>query len=229
MISDRISCREGRVNEMEKEYSGRILLRIPPYLHKQASECAANAETTLNDFIMTSIMERIDRLMTVEKAFERVVIAEQKIKDVREAVIVTQHPWYMEIFNRHKVYFFNPKLGKVTPMQYILCYETTLENDRGFSNVNPRHIAKWGKVKEILFGISPSSFVHVPELVPLTQDKSFWPEISSWENTNVVLLEEIGDFRQPLPLKNGLEARYLVNKTSDLVKLRNAHFIDELY
>ncbi|ANB56274.1 hypothetical protein GFC29_2504 [Anoxybacillus sp. B7M1] len=122
-----------------------------------------------------------------------------------------------------------PSLGRVTPMQYLLFYETTKQENDGTKNEHPRHIAYYGKVKEIIYDIQPGDYMHIPELQPLMNDPKFWDEIRTWETTNVVLLREVGTFANPLPLKNGLEARYLVNKTTTLPLLRNATYIDELY
>jgi len=212
----------------DKDFSGRVLIRIPPLLHQAATECASNLGTSLNNFVYQAIKERVDLEMSI-KNINRVVIGDLKVKEIREAVIVTQHPWFMQIFNSHNIYFFNPNLGAITPMQYILCYETTKKEDDGSVNSIPRHIAKWGKVKEILFGIDPVDYSQVPELTPITQDNRFWPEISTWGTTNVVLLEKTGEFTNPIPLDNGLEARYLVNKSTVMPKIRNACFIEKLY
>ncbi len=212
-----------------KEFNGRILVRIPSELHKNATECSADLNISLNEFITESIKERVGKIVSTKGSFERVVIGEQKLKDLREAVIVTQHPWFMEIFNKYRIYFFNPAIGKITPMQYILCYETTKTEEDGTVNQNKRHIGKWGKVKEILFNIEAKDYINVPELIPLVNDNKFWDEVKSWDITNVVILDEIGDINSPLPLNDHLLAKYLINKTTTLPKLRNAVVIDDLF
>ncbi|MBB3909243.1 toxin-antitoxin system HicB family antitoxin [Anoxybacteroides rupiense] len=212
-----------------KEYSGRILLRMSPQLHQEVAQLASSYSQSLNEFLIQTIEERVEKEMKTNVSFSRVNINELKVKEVREAVIVTQHPWFMELLHKHNVYFFNPSLGRVTPMQYLLFYETTKQESDGTKNEHPRHIAYYGKVKEIIYDIQPGDYMHIPELQPLMNDPKFWDEIRTWETTNVVLLREVGTFANPLPLKNGLEARYLVNKTTTLPLLRNATYIDELY
>lgn len=213
-----------------KEYSGRILLRMSPQLHQEVAQLASSYSQSLNEFLIQTIEERVEKEMKTNVSFSRVNIDELKVKEVREAVIVTQHPWFMELLHKHNVYFFNPSLGRVTPMQYLLFYETTKQESDGTKNEHPRHIAYYGKVKEIIYDIHPSDYIHIPELQPLMNDPDFWDEeISRWGITNVVLLSEVGTFKNPLPLQNGLEARYLVNKTTTLPLLRNAAYIDELY
>ncbi|WP_394513091.1 toxin-antitoxin system HicB family antitoxin [Priestia aryabhattai] len=217
-----------------KEYNGRILLRVPPELHHKAVEHSLASKQSLNEYITQSIKERIeeervDIEMVTKLSFSRVSIDELKVKEVREGAIVTQHPWYMEVLHKHKIYFFNPKLGRVTPMMYLLFYETTKQEKDGSKNKNPRHIACYGKVKEIIFDIQPHHYKYIPELESLIEDTKFWPEISTWKTTNIVILSEVGEFLEPFPLDNGLEARYLVNKTTTLPKLKNANYIDELH
>jgi hypothetical protein len=217
-----------------KEYSGRILLRVSSDLHGKVTEHATTLGQSVNEYITQSIQNRIDEeRVGLEVAnslsFSKVRIDDLKVKDVREAVIVTQHPWYMDILRKYNIYFFNPKLGRVTPMQYLLFYETTKQENDGSKNKTPRHIAQFGKVKEILYDIQPEDYKYVPELEPITRDNNFWHIIGNWGTSNVVIMDEVGDFKEPIPLKNGLEARYLVNKTTTLSKLRNANYIDELY
>lgn len=214
--------------------SGRILLRVAPDLHRLVAEHASVFGQSINEYITQAIKDRVEEErvgfeVANQLSFSKVSIGDLKVSDVREAVIVTQHPWYMEVLRKYKIYFFNPKLGKITPMLYLLFYETTKQEDDGSKNHNPKHIAHYGKVKDIIFDINPNDYKHVPQLADLTQDMDIWPIVSKWKTTNVVIMSEVGDFNNPLPLNNGLEARYLVNKTSSLPKLRNASYIDDLY
>ncbi|WP_188619106.1 toxin-antitoxin system HicB family antitoxin, partial [Anoxybacteroides voinovskiense] len=204
------------------------LLRMSPELHQEVAQLASSYGQSLNEFLIQTIEERVEKEMQMNVSFSRIVIDELKVKEVREAVIVTQHPWFMQLLHKYHVYFFNPSLGRVTPMQYLLFYETTKQESDGTKNEHPRHIAHYGKVKEIIYDIQPSDYIHVPELQPLMNDPAFWDEIRTWGITNVVLLSELGTFTNPLPLQNGLEARYLVNKTTTLPLVRNAKYIDEL-
>jgi predicted RNase H-like HicB family nuclease len=43
----------------ENEYSGRIALRLPRSLHKQAAECAQFEETSLNQFLVAATAEKV--------------------------------------------------------------------------------------------------------------------------------------------------------------------------
>jgi len=47
--------------------------------------------------------------------------------------------------------------------------------------------------------------------------------------SNEVLFEKIGDFSRSIPLHNGRESLYLVNKSTFMPNIRNADFIEELY
>ncbi|WP_369355216.1 toxin-antitoxin system HicB family antitoxin [Lysinibacillus capsici] len=217
-----------------KELSGRILLRIPPELHHKVAEHASVYGKSINEYITQAIQDKIEKErvgfeVAMQLSFSKVSINDLKVGDVREAVIVTQHPWYMEILRKHKIYFFNPNLGRVTPMLYLLFYETTKQENDGSKNENPRHIAQYGKVQDILYDIQPHDYKYIPELESLMNDDKYWSVISNWETTNVVIMSEVGEFAKPFPLNNGLEARYLVNKTSSLPKLRNATYVDDLY
>ncbi|MDA1675327.1 MULTISPECIES: hypothetical protein [Bacillus cereus group] len=166
--------------------------------------------------------------MSLQTTFKRVPIGELKVSSVRDAVIVTQHPWFMSLLKEHHLYFFNAELGAITPMQYLLFYETTKEED-GVTNENPRHIAYWGKVKEIIYDVKPVDIIHIPELHSMTNELKYWNEIKTWKMNHIVLLEEIGEFKTPLPLEDSYQARYLVNKTTTFPKLRDANTIDKLY
>ncbi|EPZ42476.1 toxin-antitoxin system HicB family antitoxin [Alicyclobacillus acidoterrestris] len=118
-----------------EDYSGRILLRISPELHKQVAECAQASSKSVNAFISESLEERVEKMMgIVTPRFTRVIVGDLPVKEVREAVVVTQHPWYMQLANEHKVYLFNTKLGHVTPPRYLLFYETTKTEPDGTTN-----------------------------------------------------------------------------------------------
>lgn len=43
----------------ENEYSGRVALRLPRSLHKQAAECALFEKTSLNQFLVAAAAERV--------------------------------------------------------------------------------------------------------------------------------------------------------------------------
>lgn len=216
-----------------KEYSGRILIRVPPDLHQDIAECALLLNQSINQFISDSIYEKINKEkekkdMIKNLSFHKKIINDLKVGEVRDAVIVTQHPWYMDLLAKHKIYFFNPNFGNIRPMQYLLFYETAKLEDDGLNNKNPGHIAKIGKVKEIIFNISPKDYEHIVELKSIINDKRFWDKISEWETTNVVIVDEIDNLINPLPLENKLKAKYLVNKSTNLIQLRNAKTIDDL-
>ncbi|MDX8361641.1 toxin-antitoxin system HicB family antitoxin [Cytobacillus sp. IB215316] len=217
-----------------KHCNGRILLRIPPELHELAAEHAKIKEQSLNEYIKESIQnkineERVGFKVATNLSFSKVSIGDKRRSELREAVIVTQHPWYMELLRKHQIYFFNPKLGRVTPMSYLLFYETTKQEEDGTKNQHPRTIASYGKVDQIIFDINPNDYKFIPELNSLIDDEEFWPRISKWGSTNIVILSDIGEINNTLSLKNGLEARYLVNKTTSLPQLVNAKYIEDLY
>lgn len=216
--------------KLSENFSGRILLRISPELHQQVIECAQVSSKSLNAFISETLEERVEKMMnTLMPKYTRVVVGDLAVKDVREAVVVTQHPWYMQLFNEHKVYLFNPKLGQVKPMRYLLCYETTLTEADGSINAFPRHVKQWGRVKEILYNLTPADYHSIPDLVPLTKDNRFWNKFKPDDINHVVLLEEVGSFSESIPLRDWQKSKYSLNKESSLVKVRNAKFVEDLY
>ena len=169
----------------------------------------------------------------VAPTFSRVAIGDLPAKEVREAVVVTQHPCprYMHMFSTHKVYFLDPALGPVEPMQYVLCYEyeQNTKDEEGKLTISARHIRRWGKVKEILYDIRPDEYASIPELAALTQDNQFWPEIQQWENTYVVILESIGYFSTVLPFRGWQKPREYHNMTTTIDRVRNAAYMEDLF
>lgn len=53
------SCRERGI-EPAKPYSGRLIIRMPSDLHSEIAEAAANAGTTINDFINTALRREVN-------------------------------------------------------------------------------------------------------------------------------------------------------------------------
>lgn len=57
----------------EQQYSGRILIRIPKSLHAEIASAASLDETSLNQFIVATLAERVGRVSTLQsvaKLFE---------------------------------------------------------------------------------------------------------------------------------------------------------------
>lgn len=212
---------------MTDGYSGKILVRINPEVHGQAVQCAARLGISLNEFLATAIKEKVVQTMPMVGAFTRVVIEDLKWKECREAVILAQYPDFMRFVNRHRICFLRDN-EYVSPMRYIFFYETE-SGAAGLTNEHPRQIVKWGRVKEILYDIHPNDYVHVDELVSLTQDTELWNEVQTWGPTKVVLFDAWGKLDEPLVLHNGLKARAINNKTIDLWRMFNAKRVDDLF
>lgn len=54
------SCKERGVKPA-KPYSGRLLLRLSSEIHGRLAVAAANDHTTINDYINTAVIEKLDR------------------------------------------------------------------------------------------------------------------------------------------------------------------------
>ena len=76
---------------------------------------------SLNQYLNEIIDTHIENFEGRKSKMEKVVIDELNLKDVREAVTVTQQSWFMDLLIKYKIYFFSPT-RIVTPMMNILFY-----------------------------------------------------------------------------------------------------------
>lgn len=154
---------------------------------------------------------------------EKVVIDDLAVKEVREAVTVTQKEWYMEILNKYNVYFFS-STRIVSPMMYILFY--------GDSSCVPANcISHVGKVSHIYRYVKGNEIDSLPELQKLMADPLYASEIRSWEEYQIVVLSEVGELSNSIPLtKNYVNhPRIISNRTVSIVNAFLAVKMDDLF
>lgn len=179
--------------------------------------------TSLNQFINDVLDEHIIQKKGRRSKMEKVVIGELKVKDVREAVTVTQRSWYMEILEKYSIYFFSPT-KIVTPMQFIYFY--------GDSSCSPANcISHVGKVSHIYRNVQGNEINSLPELQALMADPAYANEIASWKEYQIVVLSEVGKLVNPIQLTDNYvnHPRIIVNRTSTVVKGFTASRMDDLF
>jgi hypothetical protein len=203
--------------KMEKKF----LLRISEEKYNTLSVMAG--EVSLNQYINDILDERIIQKEGRKSKMKKVVIGDLKVKDVREAVTVTQRSWYMEILERYNIYFFSPT-KTVTPMQYIYFY-----GDSGCSPANC--ISHVGKVSHIYRDVIGDEINSLPEIKDLMVDPAYSEEIASWGEYQIVVLSEVGKMYNPIMLTNNYvnHPRIIVNRTTTVVKGFTAPKIDNLF
>ncbi|MEW9702713.1 hypothetical protein [Paenibacillus sp. SI8] len=202
---------------MEKKF----LLRMSDEKYRTLSEMANTTSLNqyINDVLDAHIIQKEGRRSRVEK----IEIGEFKVKDVREAVTVTQRSWYMEILEKYNIYFFaTSKI--VTPMQFIYFY-----GDSGCSPANC--ISHVGKVSHIYRNVRGDDIRSLPELQALMADPLYADEIASWGEYQIVVLSEVGELVNPIPLTGNYvnHPRIIVNRTSTVVKGFAAPKMDDLF
>lgn len=154
---------------------------------------------------------------------EKVVIGEMKHSDLREAVVVTQQPWFMDILDKYNIYFFSPK-KIVKPMMSLLFY--------GDSDCKPaKSISRFGKVSHIYRHVTREDLDSIPEMQGILNDPRFADEILSWGKYQIVVLSEVTLLENPLPLTKEYinHPRIIVNRETTLAKFLGAKKIDDLF
>lgn len=204
----------------------RFLLRMPQKVFDDAFLYSSARGISLNEYFVRAIKERVERDM----GNNRILIDNVPSGEVQDGIIVTNYPWYMDLFHNHKMYFYNPDTKGPKYMKYIFFYETIETGHLDKQNENARHIRYIARAKEIIFDVRPLDFPQIPELMPLTQDPYYWDFIKqNNEPRHVILLGEVHKLKKPLPLKDHRSSRYLVGKTVSLFNLIGAEYIEDLY
>ncbi|MBU3144607.1 hypothetical protein [Clostridium sp. CF012] len=178
---------------------------------------------SLNQYLNEIIDTHIESIEGRKSKMETVVIDDLKVKDVREAVTATQHKWYMDFLVKYKICFFTTT-RMVTPMMNILFY--------GDSQCDlPNCISHVGKVSHIYRHVVGNEILDLPELQALLSDPNFGKEILSWREYQIVVLSEVKELRNPIPLTADYvnHPRIIVNRTTSLVKAITAKKIDDLF
>ena len=178
---------------------------------------------SLNQYLNEIIDTHIENFEGRKSKMEKVVIDELNLKDVREAVTVTQQSWFMDLLIKYKIYFFSPT-RIVTPMMNILFY--------GDSQCNlPNCISHVGKVSHIYRHVLGNEILDLPELQDLLGDPDFGERILSWDEYQIAVLSEVKELPNPIPLTKDYvnHPRIIVNRTTSLVRAITAKKIDDLF
>ncbi|HDR7900609.1 hypothetical protein CQZ91_16845 [Bacillus cereus] len=202
---------------MEKKF----LLRLNQKLFNQIEELSG--KKSVNEYLNLVIQNHIEQELGEGLKVEKLVIDELKVKEVREAVTVTQQEWYMRMLEKYNIYFFSPT-KKVSPMMYIFFYGDS-------SCEKPNTISHIGKVSHIYRNVTKETIHSLPELKELLLDPEFSSEVLNWENYQIAVLSEVGELRNPICLTKEYvnHPRIIVNRTTTINKAFSASKIDELF
>ncbi|MGE6487398.1 hypothetical protein [Paenisporosarcina sp. NPDC076898] len=154
---------------------------------------------------------------------EKIVVGEMLQKEVREAVVVTQNPWYMTILDEYKIYFFSTN-KIVSPMSSLLFY--------GDSDCSPaKSISRYGKVSHIYRHVTKNDLIDIPEVQGIISDTRFKDQVMEWEKHQIVVLSEVVKLEKPLPLTKDYinHPRIIVNRETTMAKLLSAKKMDDLF
>lgn len=152
-----------------------------------------------------------------------VTINNLTVNDVREAVVVTQKKWFLDILLKYNIYFFSNS-RQVTPMLNILFYSD--------SECSPANcISHVAKVSHIYRNVSRDDIESLDELQGLLSDPEFSNEILSWETYQIAILENVTPLPTPIPLTKEYELHphIMSNRTTTVVKAITAQKIDDLF
>ncbi|EIJ80385.1 hypothetical protein PB1_08497 [Bacillus methanolicus PB1] len=182
-----------------------------------------SGEKSLNQYINEVLDSHILKIKGRNTQMEKVVIGEMKHSDLREAVVVTQQPWFMEILDKYNIYFFSPQ-KIVKPMMSLLFY--------GDSDCEPaKSISRFGKVSHIYRYVTREDLDSIPEVQGILNDPQFADEILSWGKYQIVVLSEVTLLENPLPLTKDYinHPRIIVNRETTFAKFLGAKKIDDLF
>lgn len=194
---------------------------MPEEKYQMLTELAGS--TSLNQYINQVLDVHIEQKKGRISKMEKIVIGDLAVKDVREAVTVTQQKWYMEILNKYSLYFFSPS-RIVTPMMYILFY--------GDSSCVPANcISHVGKVSHIYRHVKGAEIDSLPELQKLMSDPLYMSEIRSWGDYQIAILSDVGELPKSIPLTDKYvnHPRIIVNRTISIVNAFSAVKMDDLF
>lgn len=180
-------------------------------------------EKSLNQYINEVLDLHILKLKGRTTQMEKVIIGEMKHKELREAVVVTQQPWYMDILEKYNIYFFSTK-RIVTPMSALLFY--------GDSDCVPaKSISRFGKVSHLYRYVSREDIESIPEMQLVLNDPEFADKILSWSEYQIAVLSEVTHIKNPLPLTKEYvnHPRIIVNRETTFAKFLGANKIDDLF
>ena len=199
----------------------KFLLRMHEEKYQTLTELAGS--TSLNQYINQVLDGHIEQKKGRKSKMEKIVIGDLAVKDVREAVTVTQQKWYMEILNKYNIYFFSPT-RIVTPMMYVLFY--------GDSSCVPANcISHVGRVSHIYRHVKGAEIDSLPELQKLMVDPLYMSEIRSWGDYQIAILSDVGELPNVIPLTDKYvnHPRIISNRTISIVNAFSAVKMDDLF
>lgn len=199
----------------------KFLLRMSEEKYRILGDLSGSV--SLNQYINDVLDQHIDQKKGRTSRMEKIIIEELRIKDVREAITVTQNNWYMELLNKHNLYFFSSN-KIVTPMMYILFY--------GDSSCSPaKCVSHVGKVSHIYRHVHKDELISLSELQGVMNDPLFSNTISSWQDNQIAVLSEVAELVNPIPLTGEYinHPRIIVNRTTSMVEALSALKMDDLF
>lgn len=180
-------------------------------------------EKSLNQYINEVLDAHILKIKGRTTQMERIVIGEITHDKLREAVVVTQNPWYMDILDKYKICFFSTN-KIVSPMMSLLVY--------GDSECEPaKCISRFGKVSDIYRNVTREDFDSIPVFQELLNDPLYGSELSGDDKYQIVVLSEVTKMENPLPLtREYIHAPNIIrNRETSLAKFLSAKKIDDLF
>jgi hypothetical protein len=197
---------------------------------------------SLNDSILKSINRRVcsgrsldcsTRLAALfldeveTNMYDRKIVDRLPSGDLKDVVVTTQDPWFMEMAKKYRVWFPSgqTKYG-LGPARYVAYYETQKPG-----NPNPKQISYLARNLIFWNRITMDDARECPELKTLFKDKRVAAEMSSWggETLHIALTEEPVKLRRPIPLGKRNVARVLSKRQYSLPAVLNASTIDDLF
>jgi hypothetical protein len=167
-------------------------------------------------------LDEVENQMYVRKFVDHLSSGE-----LRDVVVTTQDPRFMEIARKHRVWFPSgqTKYG-LEPARYVAYYET-----QKLGNSNPKTISHIARNRIFWNRITIDDARQCPELESLFKDRRAVADILSWpaETFHIALTDEPVKLRRPIPLGERNLARVLTKRGCSLPVLLNASTIDDLF
>lgn len=199
----------------------KFLLRLNSELFSQVEKLSGGK--SVNEYLNNIIQEHVEKEIGEETKVDKIIIDELKVRDLREAVTVTQKDWYMKILEKYNIYFFSPSRN-VNPMMYIFFYGDS-------SCINPNCISHVGKVSLIYRNVDVKNIYTISEIKELLSDSDFADEILTWGKYQIAVLSDVKKLQHPIPLTKEYvnHPRIIVNRTTTVNKAFSASKIDDLF
>lgn len=199
----------------------KFLLRLSEEKYQRLANMAG--EKSLNQYINEVLDSHILKVGGRITQMETIAIGTMTRNELREAVVVTQKPWYMDILDKYNICFFSAS-KIVSPMMYLLVY--------GDSECDPpKCISRFGKVSYIYRNATREDLESLPQLRGLLNDPLYGSEINNTDLYQIAFLSEVTKLEKPLPLTNEyINAPNIIrNRVTTMSKFLGAKKIDDLF